>query len=139
MNIRISALTLSLLLAANGPVYADEAEDLNQAREALSKQDNDADTEKALEQVFEAAEKNYSLLRKGGMSLNYNSDYTYYGDQRIDLLIETDDDDNTVIRNADVSPVASHSFTNSFTFDYGLLNNLTVSARMPLVAKFETL
>ncbi len=137
MNIRISALTLSLLLAANAPVFADEAEDLEKARDALSKQDNDADTEKALEQVFEAAEKNYSLLRKGGKSLNFNSDYSYYGDQRIDLTIERDGE-SSVIRNADVSPVASHTFTNSFTFDYGLLDNLTVSARMPLIAKYET-
>ena len=67
------------------------------------------------------------------MSLNYNSDYTYYGDQQIDLVIV-----DSVVQNANVTPVASHTFTNAFTFDYGLLNNLTVSARMPLVAKFET-
>ena len=131
MNMRTSALTLSLLLTGIAPAFA--ADDLDQAREALSKQDNDADTEQALEQVFEAAEKNYSLLRKGGMSLNYNSDYTYYGDQQIDLVIV-----DGVIENANVTPVASHTFTNAFTFDYGLLNNLTVSARLPLVAKFET-
>jgi hypothetical protein len=67
------------------------------------------------------------------MSLNYNFDYTYYGDQRIDLEIV-----DATIRNADVSPVASHSFTNSFAFDYGLANNITLGFRLPLVAKFET-
>lgn len=130
---RLGTLSVTLLLAAVNTVYAEEPQDLDRARDALSKQDNDADTEKALEQVFEAAEKNYSLLPKGGMSLNYNFDYTYYGDQRIDLNIQ----DGT-IRNADVSPVASHSFTNSFALDYGLANNVTLGFRLPLVAKFET-
>jgi hypothetical protein len=130
---RLGTLSVALLIATAQAAYAEDSQDLDRARDALTKQDNDADTEKALEQVFEAAEKNYSLLEKGGMSLNYNFDYTYYGDQRIDLEIA----DGT-IRNADVSPVASHSFTNSFAFDYGLANNITLGFRLPLVAKFET-
>lgn len=135
---RIGTLSVvTLLLAATNAAYAEDAPDLDKARDALSKQDNDTDTEKALEQVFEAAEKNYSLLPKGGMSLNYNFDYTYYGDQRIDLEI-VPSGTSSVIRNADVSPVASHSFTNSFALDYGLANNITLGFRLPLVAKFET-
>jgi len=137
MKKRIGMLSIAVAVAASNVVYAEESQDLNKAREALSKQDNDADTEKALEEVFEAAEKNYSLLNKGGMSLNYNFDYSYYGDQRIDLEI-VPSGDSSVIRNADVSPVASHSFTNSFAFDYGLLNNVTLGFRLPLVAKFES-
>ena len=130
---RSGILSLTLLLAAVNGAYADTAEEMDKAREALSKQDSDADTEKALEEVFEAAEKNYSLLKKGGMSLNYNFDYSYYGDQRIDLNVE-----DSRVRSVDVSPVASHSFTNSFAFDHGLFNNLTLGVRLPLVSKFET-
>ena len=143
MFIRITLLSLPFLLAVIPAASADEP-DLSKAREALQKQDNDADTEKALEEVFEAAEKSYSLLRKGGKSLNYNFDYTYYGDQRLDLVIEPDLDSDgqptgsSTIRNADVSPVASHTFTNAFTLDYGILNNLTISGRLPLIAKYET-
>lgn len=143
MLIRTTLLSLPLLLGAVSSVYASD-DDLSRAREALQKQDNDADTERALEQVFEAAQKNYSLLRKGGKSLNYNFDYSYYGDQRIDLLITQDIDadgnglNSSSIRNADVSPVASHTFTNAFTLDYGVLDNLTFSGRLPLVAKYET-
>jgi len=37
-----------------------------------------------------------------------------------------------------VSPAATHTFTNSFTLDYGLLNNVTLSGRVPLVGKFDT-
>ncbi len=143
MFIRTTLLSLPFLLAVIPAAYANE-QDLSKAREALQKQDNDADTEKALEQVFEAAEKSYSLLRKGGKSLNYNFDYSYYGDQRLDLVIEPDLDSegqplgSSTIRNADVSPVASHTFTNAFTLDYGILNNLTISGRLPLIAKYDT-
>ncbi|MDK2778900.1 MAG: transporter [Pseudomonadota bacterium] len=141
---RVSLITFSLFVSCSLNAYADETEDLSKAREALSKQDSDADTEKALEEVFEAAEKNYSLLKRGSAGLNYNFDYSYYGDQRIDLVIEPTLDSegqptgSSTIRNADVSPVASHTFTNSFTLDYGLFDNLTLSGRLPLVAKFDT-
>ncbi|ASP39897.1 flagellar protein FilC [Bacterioplanes sanyensis] len=143
MLTRHSLYALPLLLVLLPAAWADD-NDLSKAREALSKQESDADTEKALEEVFEAAEKNYSLLRQGGVGLNYNFDYSYYGDQRINLVVEPNLDEDgeptgsSSIRNADVSPVASHTFTNSFTLDYGVLNNLTVSGRLPLVAKFDT-
>ena len=144
MFTRITLITLSVAVISAPLALADETADLSKAREALSKQDNDADTEKALEEVFEAAEKNYSLLKQGGAGLNYNFDYSYYGDQRIDLVIEPTLDSegqptgSSTIRNADVQPVASHTFTNSFTLDYGLFDNMTLSGRLPLVAKFDT-
>ena len=136
-------LIVPVFLASSATLYADQV-DIDKAREALTKQADDADSEKALEEVFEAAEKSYSLLKKGGMSLNYNVDYTYYGDQRIELDIKPVLDENnqptssSTINNADVTPVASHTITNAFTFDYGLANNLTTSIRVPFVAKFET-
>lgn len=33
---------------------------------------------------------------------------------------------------------AQHTFTNSFTFDYGIWDNLTFSIRLPLVAVYDT-
>ncbi|MBZ2167733.1 transporter [Marinobacter sp. F4216] len=106
---------------------------VEQAREALAKQKGDEDSSSQLEEVFQAAEKNYSLQQKGTHSLNYSFDYSYTGDQRLDLdLIDG------AIRNLDVVPSATHSFTNSFSYDYGLLNNLTVGTRIPLVVKYDT-
>lgn len=142
MLIRFALATMSLLLISSGAL-SESTRDLSKAREALTKQDNDIDTEKALEEVFEAAEKNYSLLKQGSMALNYNVDYSYFGDQRINLVIDPNivngkRSGSSIIRNADVQPVASHTFTNSFTFDYGLFNNITLSGRLPLIAKFET-
>ncbi|WP_323750647.1 transporter [Marinobacter sp.] len=106
---------------------------VDQAREALSRQDGDEDSSRQLEEVFQAAEKNYSLQKKGTHSLNYSFDYSYTGDQRLDLSI-TDGS----VRNLDVVPSATHSFTNAFSYDYGLLDNLTIGARLPLVVKYDT-
>ncbi|QSP93565.1 transporter [Marinobacter salinisoli] len=106
---------------------------VDQAREALAKQEGDEDSSSQLEEVFQAAEKNYSLQQKGTHSLNYSFDYSYTGDQRLDLdLIDGS------IRNLDVVPSATHSFTNSFSYDYGLLNNITIGTRIPLVVKYDT-
>src|SRR5690606_31720904 len=41
-------------------------------------------------------------------------------------------------RNIDAVPSAQPPFPNPSTPDYGLLNNLTVSSRIPLISKFDT-
>jgi hypothetical protein len=139
-------LHLSLLLIALNAMGTSlvQADDVSQARDALTKQASDADTEKALEEVFEAAESSYSLLKQGNLGFNYSFDYSYYGDQRLNLIMSPQLDANgdptgpSDIVSADVSPSASHTFTNSFSLDYGLLDNLTIGGRLPLVAKFDT-
>ena len=113
--------------------WAEDQADVNKAREALAKKSSDKDSSKQLEEVFQAAEKNYSLLKKGKMSLTYSFDYTYTADQRLDINIV----DNS-IRNLDITPSATHEFTNAFSFDYGLLDNVTVGTRVPLVVKYDT-
>jgi hypothetical protein len=106
---------------------------VDKARDALAKKNDDADSTKQLEEVFQAVEKNYSLLKSGGKSLGYSLDYSYISDSRIDIDIQ-----NNVVRNLDINPSATHSFTNSFSFDYGILNNLTLNARLPLSTRYDT-
>jgi hypothetical protein len=106
---------------------------VDNAREALARQEGDEDSSKQLEEVFQAAENSYSLQKKGTHSLNYSFDYTYTGDQRLNALIQ-----DGSIRQLDITPSATHSFTNAFSYDYGLLDNLTVGARFPLVVKYDT-
>ncbi|WP_421844705.1 transporter [Marinobacter algicola] len=106
---------------------------VDEARDALARQEGDEDSTKQLEEVFQAAESSYSLQKKGTHSLNYSFDYSYTGDQRLDLAI-TDGS----VRNLDVVPSATHNFTNAFSYDYGLLDNLTVGTRVPLVVKYDT-
>lgn len=143
MGIKLHSSLLLIALSATGTSLV-HAADVSQARDALSKQESDADTEQALEEVFEAAENSYSLLKQGGLGLNYNFDYSYFGDQRLSLIIAPEIDSegnatsNSNILSADVSPAASHTFTNSFSLDYGLMDNVTIGGRLPLVAKFDT-
>jgi hypothetical protein len=143
MGIKLHSSLLLIALSTAGASLV-QADDVSQARDALTKQDSDADTEKALEEVFEAAENSYSLLKKGNAGLNYSFDYSYYGDQRLSLIIEPEvNSDGEVtgsssILSADVNPSATHTFTNSFSLDYGLLDNVTIGGRIPLIAKFDT-
>ncbi|MDN6318367.1 MAG: transporter [Marinobacter sp.] len=115
-----------------GTAQAQE-DNVDQARDALAKQEGDKDSSRQLEEVFQAAEKNYSLQKKGTHSLNYSFDYSYTADQRLDLAIT-----NGSVRNLDVVPSATHNFTNAFSYDFGLLDNFTVGARIPLVVKYDT-
>ena len=143
MGIKLHSSLLLIALSTTGASLV-QAADVSQARDALTKQESDADTEKALEEVFEAAETSYSLLKKGGVGLNYSFDYSYYGDQRLGLIIEPQLNKNgevtgsSNILSADVNPSATHTFTNSFALDYGLMNNVTIGGRIPLIAKFDS-
>ena len=143
MGIKLHSSLLLIALSATGASLV-HAADVSEARDALTKQESDADTERALEEVFEAAENSYSLLKQGGLGLNYAFDYSYYGDQRIGLIIEPQvDSDGQItgsssILSADVNPSATHTFTNSFSLDYGLMDNITIGGRMPLIAKFDS-
>lgn len=124
---------LFVSILSSTATWAEDKTSVDKAREALTKQEGDSDSAKQLEEVFQAAEKNYSLLKKGKQSMSYSFDYSYFGDQRFDIQIV-----NNSVKNLDVTPAATHTFTNSFSYDYGLLNNLTISARVPLSSKFDT-
>ncbi|PAU65250.1 flagellar protein FilC [Pseudomonas sp. PIC25] len=132
MGVRGYAWLAMLTLLAAGPVMADEPS-VEDAREALSKKEDDADSTKALEEVFQAAEKSYTLLKKGERTLTYGFDYSLTRD----TLIETVRTGNNVYSVIGQSE-AQHTFTNSFTFDYGVWDNLTFSVRLPFVAKYDT-
>ena len=135
MILNVARALVLLLTLATAPLgwAEDEKDNVDKAREALAQQDGDEDTAKQLEEVFQASEKNYSLLKSGGKSLSYSLDYSYSSDSRIDLEVV-----NNTIRNLDVNPSATHSFTNSFSFSYGILNNLTLTSRIPLSTRYDT-
>ena len=130
--VRLGVMT-TMIMVGQTVLAEEEASSVDQAREALTQGEGDTDSAQQLEEVFQAAEKNYSLLKKDKMSLTYAFDYSYFGDQRLDIDIV-----NGTPRNFDVVPSAQHTFTNSFSVDYGLLDNLTLSARVPFVAKYDT-
>lgn len=106
----------------------------NQAATALQKKEGDASQETNLQEVFTSNERQYSLIKKGVISSYYDLDYTYYRDTRIDLALS---DNSSQLNRLRVEEDANHTLTNSFTFQYGVLDNLTLSATLPFVAKSE--
>ncbi|AUM27497.1 hypothetical protein BVD86_11735 [Acinetobacter pittii] len=106
----------------------------NQAATALQKKEGDATQETNLQEVFTSNERQYSLIKKGVISSYYDLDYTYYRDTRIDAAL---DSSSTRLNRLRIEEDANHTLTNSFTVQYGLLDNLTFSATLPFVAKSE--
>ncbi|EPO7903820.1 putative pilus system protein FilC [Acinetobacter baumannii] len=117
----------------NNVVPASNSE-AHQAASALQKKEGDASQETNLQEVFTSYERQYSLIKKGVISSYYDLDYTYYRDTRIDLALS---DNSSQLNRLRVEEDANHTLTNSFTLQYGVLDNLTLSATLPFVAKSE--
>ena len=120
-----SAETNSAVVAANGAQAASSA---------LQQQEGDATKEANLEEVFTSNERQYSLMKKGDISSYYDIDYTYHRDTQLDLEMAQGQ-----LYQLRVQENASHALTNTFTAQYGLRDNLTLSASVPLVAKSDLL
>lgn len=123
---------LCCLLAVTGFSQAEEAT-VDEAREALQQKESDVTQERNLEEVFQAAEKQYSLLRAGKLSMNFGGSYNYFRDNRIDINITDGGIDRFRIEND-----SQHAFGASLSLDYGVWNNLTFNANFPVVYKYET-
>lgn len=106
----------------------------DQAATALQKKEGDATQETNLQEVFTSNERQYSLIKRGVFSAYYDLDYTYYRDTRIDLALA---DNSSQLNRLRIEEDANHTLTNSFTVQYGVLDNLTLSATVPFVAKSE--
>lgn len=111
------------------PVY-----ERSQASSALQQQEGDASKEANLQEVFTSNERQYSLIKKGEISSFYDIDYTYYRDTQIDAEMAKGQ-----LYQLRVQENATHSITNNFTAQYGVLDNLTFTASLPLVAKTDLL
>ena len=109
-------------------------EQRSQASSALQQQDGDASKEANLQEVFTSNERQYSLIKKGDISSFYDIDYTYYRDTQIDAEMAKGQ-----LYQLRVQENATHALTNSFTAQYGVLDNLTFTASLPLVAKTDLL
>ena len=106
------------------------------AADALKQQATDASASKNLTEVFTAAERSYSLSKKGSYSMVYDLSYTYYRDSRLDLAL---DDGSSTLTRLRIEEDAQHTVSNTFSLQYGLLNNLTLTASLPLIAKSDLL
>lgn len=105
-----------------------------QAANALQQKEGDATQETNLQEVFTSSERQYSLIKKGEISSFYDLDYSYYRDSQINASL-----DEGQLYQLRVDEDASHTITNTFTAQYGVLDNLTLSASIPFIAKSDNL
>ena len=115
------------------PVEA-QPKQVTDASQALQQQEGDATQAANLEEVFTSNERQYSLIKKGDISSYYDIDYTYYRDTQLDLEMAQGQ-----LYQLRVQENATHTLTNTFTFQYGVKDNLTLTASLPLVAKTDLL
>ncbi len=104
------------------------------ASSALKQKATDKTAAKSLDETFTASERQYSLSKQGSYSLVYDFGYSYFANTALDLALDSSSSTITRLR---VENNAQHALTNTFTFQYGLFNNLTLTGSLPFVSKFN--
>jgi len=118
--------------AAAQPTPSMVPNEASAASNALKQKATDTTTQTNFDQTFKATERQYSLSKQGSYSMIYDFGYSYYANTALDLALDAN---SSTIDRLRVENNAQHAVTNTFTFQYGLLNNLTVTGSLPLVAK----
>jgi len=132
---RVGAAGLFLALCTTAAAQTQEpapAPTTEAAREALSKKEGDVDQAKLLKETLTAADKQYSLIKRGKVALTYDLNYSYIGQQTIEANFT--DDKLTLF---DIQNTRSHTIPNTVSADYGVLDNLTGNVTLPLVSKYS--
>jgi hypothetical protein len=101
-------------------------------REALAKKEGDADVSTQLKDTLTAVDKQYSLIRKGKLQLNYQLDYAYIGQEKINTDLSSGTATLFSIENT-----SSHTVTNTLMADYGVLNNLSANLSLPFISRYS--
>ena len=100
-------------------------------RDALAKTEGDTDNTTLLKETLTAVDKQYSLIRKGQVQVNYELGYTYIGQDKINTDLSSGQATLFSIQNSN-----SHTVTNTLMLDYGLRNNLTANVSMPFISRY---
>lgn len=136
MKIRtLPAMLASVLLALALPASAQEAAkpaSTEAARDALAKQEGEGDQSALLKQTLTAVDKQYSLIRRHQFQFNYDLNYAYIGQEKIITDLSAGN-----ITLFDIENTSSHTITNTFSADYGLLDNLTGNLTLPVQSKYS--
>lgn len=98
---------------------------LMEAEEVRSElQATEEEKEEEEEDILSAAGRNYTLLQKGKLGVEYKLDYSYFS---YDALREQ----NIIEHNS------NHNVTNTFTVEFPLKDNLSIDTAIPYVYKFD--
>ena len=89
--------------------------ELTESKEEKSQKEDD---------ILNAAGRNYTLMQKGKLGVEYKIAYTYYAYDAIKEL-------NIIEHNS------NHNITNTFTLEYPLKDNLTLEAALPFVYEYD--
>ena len=100
-------------------------------RDALAKKEGDTDNTTLLKETLTAVDKQYSLIRKGQIQVNYELGYTYIGQEKINTDLSSGLATLFSIQNSN-----SHTVTNTVMLDYGVRNNLTANVSMPFISRY---
>lgn len=111
---------------------ASDAPGATAARDALKKQEGDTDQTALLKQTLTAVDKQYSLIKRGKIQATYDLNYTYIGQEKINV-----DFNDGALTLFNIENDSSHAFTNTLSADYGLRDNLTASVSLPFVSKYS--
>ncbi len=111
--------------APGAPATADAA------RDALAKKEGEGDQSALLKQTLTAVDKQYTLIRRNQLAVTYDLSYAYVGEERIVTDIANGSATLFNIENNN-----SHTVTNTFSADYGVLNNLTANVTLPLISRY---
>lgn len=101
------------------------------ARDALAKKEGEGDQSALLKQTLTAVDKQYSMIRRKQVSVSYDLSYSYVGEERIVTDIANGSATLFNIENNN-----SHTVTNTFSADYGVLDNLTANVTLPLISRY---
>jgi hypothetical protein len=121
-----SSSTLNAATAGTPPATTEAV------RDALAKKEGDADNTTLLKETLTAVDKQYSLIRKGKVQVNYELGYTYIGQEKINTDLSSGTATLFSIENTN-----SHTITNTIMTDYGVLNNLTANVTVPLISRYS--
>lgn len=98
---------------------------LMEAEEVRSElQATEEEKEEKEEDILSAAGRNYTLLQKGKLGVEYKLDYSYFS---YDALREQ----NIIEHNS------NHNVTNTFTVEFPLKDNLSIETAIPYVYKYD--
>jgi hypothetical protein len=122
----LNAATTGTPAAGTPPASADAV------RDALAKKEGDTDNTTLLKETLTAVDKQYSLIRKGKLQLNYELGYTFIGQEKINTDLASGTATLFSIENTN-----SHTITNTILADYGVLNNLTANVTVPMISRYS--
>jgi hypothetical protein len=120
-----------LAFAQQSSTPATSAPSSDAVRDALAKKEGDADNTTLLKETLTAVDKQYSLIRKGQIQLNYELNYAYIGQDKINTDLSSGLATLFSIENS-----SSHTVTNTLMLDYGVRNNLTANVIMPFISRY---